>query len=118
MNYYATHDDAATLAAMLTTMGHRLHTTQVGGPLVAAVTALGGVPFIRCRTLWEPGLERAKRLGGSGAADAAVALAMEGASCVIAGSEDAFAVRVAAAWGLPVFGIGQAVEVMAHAAHS
>jgi hypothetical protein len=98
MNYFTNEPDAVVLVAMLAGMGHRLHTTQVQGPLERA--AMGNA-LVRCRTLWQPALDAAERHGGSGAADAAVCLAMEGVDLVVA--DGGFPLAVAAIRGLPVF---------------
>lgn len=101
MKFYTDTDEALTLTALLCSMGHRLHTTQVQGKLERAARDVGCVPFVRCRTLWQPALDMAAAHGGSGAAHAAICLAMEGVDVVLA--TEGFALTVAAVQGIPVF---------------
>lgn len=118
MNFYTDTDEAATLAAMLATMGHVLHSTRTDGALIRAVQSVNGRMFIRCATLWQPGLDLAECHGGSGAKDAGVALAMLGdrgdqpVDFVICDDPESFAATIACC-GIPLFRSDQMGEVLA-----
>lgn len=59
MRFYAHTDQSATLAAMLATMGHTLHTIDRECLPAKAVRAVEGEIFCRVPTNWKPALDRA-----------------------------------------------------------
>lgn len=59
MKFYAESPESATLAAILSTMGHVLHTIDRDCEPAKAVRAVEGQVFCRVPSGWAPALERA-----------------------------------------------------------
>lgn len=81
MKFYAETPESATLAAMLSTMGHVLHTIDRESEPGEAVRAVEGPIFCRVPTNWAPALDRAR----GNARDAGRLLAQDGVDFVLDG---------------------------------
>jgi hypothetical protein len=81
MKFYAESPESATLAAILSTMGHVLHTIDRESEPGKAVHAVKGEIFCRCPTRWKPALERA----GGDERNAGRLLAQDGVDFVLDG---------------------------------